>query len=129
MQELDGDANENHRLSITLVQALQASEKMDLTIQKAVELGVGRIVPVVSKRSVLRLEGERALRRLEHWRGVVAAACEQCGRNRLPEVSVPESLEHWLAREPAARRSAPAAGARRAAFTGEAAGTASRWVG
>ena len=89
-------------LSVTLVQALQVSDKMDWTVQKAVELGVRRIVPVVSKRSVLRLEGERALRRLEHWRGVVAAACEQCGRNRLPEVTVPESLEHWLAREPAA---------------------------
>jgi 16S rRNA (uracil1498-N3)-methyltransferase len=61
---------------------------MDWTVQKAVELGVRHIVPVVSKRSVLRLEGERALRRLEHWRGVVAAACEQCGRNRLPEVAL-----------------------------------------
>ncbi|KFB73889.1 MAG: Ribosomal RNA small subunit methyltransferase E [Candidatus Accumulibacter phosphatis] len=87
-------------LSITLVQALQAGEKMDLTIQKAVELGVGRIVPVISRRSVLRLEGERALRRVAHWRGVVAAACEQCGRNRLPEVAMPESLEYWLARKP-----------------------------
>jgi 16S rRNA (uracil1498-N3)-methyltransferase len=85
-------------LSITLVQALQAGEKMDLTVQKAVELGVDRIVPVISRRSVLRLEGERALRRLEHWRGVVVAACEQCGRNRLPEVLLPERLEHWLAR-------------------------------
>jgi 16S rRNA (uracil1498-N3)-methyltransferase len=64
------------------VQALQAGEKMDLTVQKAVELGVERIVPVISRRSVLRLDGERALRRLEHWRGVVVAACEQCGRNR-----------------------------------------------
>jgi 16S rRNA (uracil1498-N3)-methyltransferase len=87
-------------LSISLVQALQAGEKMDLTVQKAVELGVGRIVPVLSRRSVLRLEGERALRRLEHWRGIVAAACEQCGRNRLPEVAAPESLEQWLARKP-----------------------------
>lgn len=86
-------------LSITLVQALQAGEKMDLTVQKAVELGVHRIVPVVSRRSVLRLEGERARRRLEHWCGVVAAACEQCGRNRLPEVVLPERLEHWLTRK------------------------------
>jgi 16S rRNA (uracil1498-N3)-methyltransferase len=85
-------------LSITLVQALQSGEKMDLTVQKAVELGVDRIVPVISSRSVLRLEGERALRRLEHWRSVVVAACEQCGRNRLPEVLLPERLEHWLAR-------------------------------
>ena len=93
-------------LSITLVQALQAGEKMDLTVQKAVELGVDRIVPVISRRSVLRLEGERALRRLEHWRGVVVSACEQCGRNRLPEVLLPERLEHWLA------RNSPAGGVR-----------------
>jgi 16S rRNA (uracil1498-N3)-methyltransferase len=89
-------------LSITLVQALQAGEKMDLTVQKAVELGVDRIVPVISRRSVLRLEGQRALRRLEHWRGVVVAACEQCGRNRLPEVLLPERLEQWLRRKPTA---------------------------
>ena len=93
-------------LSITLVQALQAGEKMDLTVQKAVELGVDRIVPLISIRCVLRLQGERALRRLEHWRGVVVAACEQCGRNRLPEVLLPERLEHWLA------RNAPACGVR-----------------
>lgn len=83
-------------LQITLVQALQSGDKMDLTIQKAVELGVSRIVPVASQRSVLRLDGERAERRLEHWRGVVVAACEQCGRNRLPEVVLPVSLKNWL---------------------------------
>ncbi|WP_363323697.1 16S rRNA (uracil(1498)-N(3))-methyltransferase [Accumulibacter sp.] len=85
-------------LSISLVQALQAGEKMDLTVQKAVELGVGRIVPVISRRSVVRLAEQRGTRRLEHWQGVVVAACEQCGRNRLPEITVPESLERWLAR-------------------------------
>jgi len=69
-------------LSVSLVQALQAGEKMDLTVQKAVELGVGRIVPVLSRRCVLRLEGERAQRRLEHWRGIVAAACEQCNNDK-----------------------------------------------
>jgi 16S rRNA (uracil1498-N3)-methyltransferase len=83
-------------ISITLVQALQSGEKMDLTVQKAVELGVQRIVPVTSRRGVVRLEGERALRRVEHWRGVVVSACEQSGRNRVPEVSSLESLERWL---------------------------------
>ena len=86
-------------LSISLVQALQAGEKMDLTVQKAVELGVERIVPVASRRSVVRLADQRAVRRLEHWRGVVTAACEQCGRNRLPTVTAPESLESWLTRK------------------------------
>jgi 16S rRNA (uracil1498-N3)-methyltransferase len=88
-------------LNITLVQALQAGEKMDLTVQKAVELGVSAIVPVTSRRSVVRLEGERALRRVEHWRGVAASACEQCGRNRVPDVSALAGLERWLA-QPAA---------------------------
>lgn len=85
-------------LAITLVQALQSGEKMDTTVQKAVELGVARIVPVSSRRSVVRLEGERAERRVEHWRSVVASACEQCGRNTLPEVTSLEALEKWLVR-------------------------------
>lgn len=96
------DCERESPLAVTLVQALQAGEKMDSTIQKAVELGVRRIVPVFSRRSVLRLDGERAVRRLQHWRGVIAAACEQCGRNRLPEIDAPESLECWLARPPEA---------------------------
>lgn len=85
-------------LQITLVQAIQAADKMDYTIQKAVELGVTAIIPVESRRSVVRLSGERAAKRLAHWQGVVAAACEQCGRNQVPLVATPESLEHWLAR-------------------------------
>lgn len=85
-------------LSVTLVQALQAGEKMDFTIQKAVELGVRDIVPVLSRRSVMRLSGERADRRVAHWQGVAAAACEQCGRNQVPLVAPLEKLENWLAR-------------------------------
>lgn len=85
-------------LSIRLVQALQAGDKMDLTVQKAVELGVAAIQPVASRRSVVRLDGERALRRVEHWRGVAASACEQCGRNRVPEVAAIETLDRWLAK-------------------------------
>ena len=83
-------------IRLTLVQALQAGEKMDMTMQKAVELGVSRIVPVASRRSVVRLDGERALRRLEHWRGVVTSACEQCGRNQVPEVVPLVGLDRWL---------------------------------
>jgi len=85
-------------LRVTLVQALQSGEKMDLTVQKAVELGVARIVPVLSRRSVVRLEGERAARRGEHWRGVAVSACEQSGRNTVPEVAGLIGLERWLAR-------------------------------
>jgi 16S rRNA (uracil1498-N3)-methyltransferase len=94
------DVERESPLGLTLVQALQAGEKMDLTMQKAVELGVGRIVPVVTRRSVVRLEGERARKRVAHWRAVVASACEQCGRNRVPEVAELEDLRNWLGRPP-----------------------------
>jgi 16S rRNA (uracil1498-N3)-methyltransferase len=96
------DIERESPLSITLVQALQAGEKMDLTVQKAVELGVKQIVPVTARRSVVRLDGERAARRVEHWRGVVASACEQCGRNRVPAVAALTGLERWLSQPPAA---------------------------
>jgi 16S rRNA (uracil1498-N3)-methyltransferase len=88
-------------LGLTLVQGLQAGEKMDLSVQKAVELGAGRIVPVFTRRGVVRLEGERARRRVAHWRAVAASACEQCGRNRVPEVADLEDLPSWLGRLPA----------------------------
>ena len=86
------------RLSLTLVQVVQAGDKMDYTIQKAVELGVAGIAPVDSRRSVVRLAGERAAKRVAHWQGVAASACEQCGRNQVPLVTQIEKLEHWLAR-------------------------------
>jgi len=84
-------------LIVTLVQALSSGERMDLAIQKAVELGVARIVPVESERCVVRLRGERARRRVAHWQAVVIGACEQCGRNRVPEVAALRPLETWLA--------------------------------
>ena len=83
-------------LDIVLVQALASGDKMDWVIQKAVELGASGIVPVQAARSVLRLAGERADKKLEHWRQVVIAACEQCGRNRLPFVAPVQSLGAWL---------------------------------
>lgn len=92
------DVERESSLAVTLVQALQAGDKMDFTIQKAVELGVRDIVPVESRRSVLRLSGERAGKRVAHWQGVVASACEQCGRNQVPLVAPLEKLENWLAR-------------------------------
>ena len=73
-------------LRVTLVQGVSSGERMDYTIQKAVELGVAAIQPLVTKKGVVRLEGERALARVRHWQKVAIAACEQCGRNRLAEV-------------------------------------------
>lgn len=92
------DVERESPLHVTLVQALQAGEKMDFTIQKAVELGVRNIVPVESRRSVMRLAGERASKRVAHWQGVAASACEQCGRNQVPLVAPLEKLDNWLAR-------------------------------
>ena len=83
-------------LHITLVQALPASDKMDWVVQKAVELGVARIQPIMTKRSVMRLSGERAERRVAHWRNIAIAACEQSGRNRVPEVAPIVELPRYL---------------------------------
>jgi 16S rRNA (uracil1498-N3)-methyltransferase len=94
------------QLVLTLVQALPASDKMDFVVQKAVELGVVRIQPVAAKRSVIRLSGERAERRVEHWRNIAIAACEQSGRNRVPSVAPILDLPQYLgiaARENALR--------------------------
>jgi 16S rRNA (uracil1498-N3)-methyltransferase len=84
------------RLSITLAQAICASEKMDWLVQKAVELGVNRIQPLATKLSVVRLSAERGEKRLNHLRKVVISACEQCGRNRVPDVRAPVPLREWL---------------------------------
>ncbi len=73
-------------LAVTLVQGVSASEKMDFTVQKATELGVAAVQPVVAVRSPGRLAGERAELKRAHWRRVAVSSCEQCGRNRIPEV-------------------------------------------
>lgn len=77
---------------------ISKGERMDYAIQKAVELGVTRICPLFTKRSVVRLDGERLEKRQRHWLGVLVAACEQCGRRRLPGITAAESLDLWLAR-------------------------------
>jgi 16S rRNA (uracil1498-N3)-methyltransferase len=74
------------RTQVHVLLSLTANERMDAAIEKATELGVARITPVLAQRSVLRLHGERADKRLAHWRAVAASACEQCGRNRLPVI-------------------------------------------
>ena len=84
------------KLNVTLVQGIARGQHMDYTLQKAVELGVTRIVPVLTEHSNVRLDEARAERRTEHWRRVVIGACEQCGRNRVPEVCPPQPLATWL---------------------------------
>lgn len=85
-------------LDLTLVQSVSRGERMDYTLQKAVELGVGRIVPVTSRRTVVRLDRERAAKRGRHWQGVVRHAAEQSGRTRLPDLAPVEPFDAWLAR-------------------------------
>ena len=84
------------RLHVLLAQAMSTRERMDLTLQKAVELGVAQIQPLETRRSLVRLREERASRRVEHWRNLAIAACEQCGRNRIPTVHPIEGLSDWL---------------------------------
>lgn len=88
--ELGGD--------ITLVQGIPAGDKMDWIIEKSVELGARRLVPVTAQRSVLQLTGERLHKRMQHWTRVAQAASEQCGRNRLMEISDPMALGDFLER-------------------------------
>lgn len=85
-------ADNESPLAVTLGQAIARGEKMDLILQKATELGVSRIVPVVTERTEVRLDAERAAKRIEHWRRVVISACEQSGRSRLPTVEEPVDL-------------------------------------
>jgi 16S rRNA (uracil1498-N3)-methyltransferase len=84
-------------LAVTLVQGLSSADRMDLTVQKSVELGVQAIQPVAAEKSVVRLAGERAEARSEHWRRVAIAACEQCGRNRIPEIRPLVALARYAA--------------------------------
>ncbi len=77
---------------------MPANERMDGLIEKATELGVHSIQPLVCERSVLRVAGDRAERKAAHWHAVAAAACEQCGRNRVPAIGAPLPLAEWLGR-------------------------------
>lgn len=88
-------ARESH-LQLTLAQCVSKGERMEYTLQKAVELGVQRIVPLLSTRSVVKLDSERWDKKLEHWRGIVISACEQSGRTRVPELAPLQPLERWL---------------------------------
>ena len=83
-------------LALTLGQGVARGEKMDLIVQKATELGVVRIVPLLTERSEIKLDPARAEKRLAHWRAVAASACEQCGRARLPQIEPTQPLANWL---------------------------------
>jgi len=105
-----GDAQEVDRespLAVVLVQCVPRGDRMDFIVQKATELGVARIVPVLSQRSVVRLDASQADSKAAHWRAVAVNACEQCGRNRLPVIEAPCQLIRYLG-DSSARSGAPA---------------------
>ena len=106
-------------LALVLVQGIARSERMDLIVQKATELGVTAIQPVAMTRSVVRLDDDARAKKLAHWRGVAIAASEQCGRATLPAIAEPIAFDAWLLQPPGARtrriQLAPDAGAALAA--------------
>ncbi len=85
---------------VTLALGMPANDRMDILVEKATELGVHSIQPLLCERSVLRLAGDRALRKRAHWQGIAAAAAEQCGRTRLPEIAGVQTLDAFLAQLP-----------------------------
>jgi 16S rRNA (uracil1498-N3)-methyltransferase len=83
-------------LSLTLAQGVSRGERMDWVVQKATELGVSRIIPVMTERSVVKLDAQQAQRKRLHWQGIAIAACEQSGRDRVPEIDSPLGLAEFL---------------------------------
>ncbi len=94
------DVSRESALPVTLVQAVSKGERMDYTIQKAVELGVSAIQPVVTEHVVVRLDAERWARKQEHWQGIAVAAAEQSGRTRVPTVAPVLDLNDWMSKCP-----------------------------
>ena len=90
------DIEREAAVAVTLLQGISSADRMDFTVQKAVELGVVAIQPLVTVKSVLRLSGDRQAKRVEHWQRVARAACEQCGRNRVPGVLAPVAVDRYL---------------------------------
>ncbi|PUE54383.1 16S rRNA (uracil(1498)-N(3))-methyltransferase [Limnohabitans parvus] len=89
---------------VHLLAGITANDRMDWLVEKATELGVASITPLVAERSVLKLKGERAEKKLAHWQGVAVAAAEQCGRNRVPMVHPAVTLNEWLKQAAAGER-------------------------
>ncbi len=92
-------------LNITLAQAICVNEKMDWIIQKTVELGVTCIQPITTTRSIVHLSDERSSKRLQHWQRIIISACEQCGRNHLPQILPLITLPEWLSQKKATQSS------------------------
>ncbi|PHS73000.1 MAG: 16S rRNA (uracil(1498)-N(3))-methyltransferase [Cycloclasticus sp.] len=98
------DVNLESSLAIELGLSVSRGERMDVAIQKAAELGVATITPVITQHCVVKLTGERRLQRHQHWQNIIYRACEQCGRNVLPLLNVTMDLADWLRSELATNR-------------------------
>ncbi len=85
-------------LELYLAQGISRGERMDYTIQKAVELGVKKIIPLFTERCNVKLDEERREKRLQHWQAIVTGACEQSGRNRVPEMVAPQAFDKWVSK-------------------------------
>ena len=90
------EVDRESQLTVTLLQCVPRGDRMDFVVQKATELGVTRIVPLLSRRSVVRLDAGQAESKTLHWRAVAVSACEQCGRNRVPTIETPSQLIDYL---------------------------------
>ena len=90
--------------AVHLLAGITANERMDWLVEKATELGVASITPLVAERSVLKLKGERAEKKLAHWQGVAVSAAEQCGRNRVPVIHLAVTLAEWVKKAEAGER-------------------------
>ncbi|MFT5172867.1 MAG: 16S rRNA (uracil1498-N3)-methyltransferase [Gammaproteobacteria bacterium] len=97
-------SNAESPLHVTVALGVSRGERMDLAVQKSVELGVARIIPLLTERTMVKLNGDRADRRLAHWQGVIIGACEQCGRDLLPPIEPVQNLSDWLNAWASARR-------------------------
>jgi len=94
---LSKDANPSEsKLNLTLAQGVAKGEKMDFLIQKSVELGVNKIIPIMTERCVVKLSGDKLIKRTKHWQKIVIGACEQSGRSVIPEMASPIGLDEFL---------------------------------
>jgi 16S rRNA (uracil1498-N3)-methyltransferase len=90
--------------AVHLLAGITANERMDWLVEKATELGAASITPITAERSVLKLKGERADKKLAHWQGVAVAAAEQCGRNRVTRIDAASTVAQWVAQHPSAEK-------------------------
>ncbi|CAN5865990.1 16S rRNA (uracil(1498)-N(3))-methyltransferase [soil metagenome] len=107
------EVNRELAVQVTVALGMPANERMDGVVEKATELGVAAIQPLMCERSVLRLQGDRATKKVAHWQGVAQAACEQSGRTRVPRIEPVRTLAEWLAGLPASAGAQAAGGGAR----------------